>query len=266
MTQAPSRPQAGYLLRRWRRQIGRRHRKACTPSRLAVVGRLIRGPVVDGLIEIEKLILTVVYEEACRGGLRIRFAGFAGRRIPWGVSWGGSAGNRFDKDLGRRPRPGARGRGLALEDEKLLQAGLQLHACLRRGRPARSRIQLPSLWAGFRPDDVDRIQGDGPEFLGACHTAGLAAAELMAEHRRECRGLVLYPLDWVSHEWERATAVFADLNAFPKRQVFALHNPADDLTGFRGACEFDLYHSRFRRSRPPASPGSRPTEAVPQEA
>ena len=59
-------------------------------------------------------------------------------------------------------------------------------------------------------------------------------------------GLALFPLPWVSHLWEQFRAVFVDLANFPTYQVFELSNPATDLCGFRAACEFDFFDSRFR--------------------
>jgi hypothetical protein len=49
----------------------------------------------------------------------------------------------------------------------------------------------------------------------------------------------------VSHCWQQAVAVFADLGRFPKRQVFAMHSPADDLVGHQGAAAFNFWNSRF---------------------
>jgi hypothetical protein len=70
----------------------------------------------------------------------------------------------------------------------------------------------------------------------------------LLEHlRRDHLGLVLHPLAWVSHHWQQAVAVFADLEQFPRRQVFHLRQPSDDLVGFQNAAEFDFY-SRFRHA------------------
>ena len=43
--------------------------------------------------------------------------------------------------------------------------------------------------------------------------------------------------------------VFADLELFPRRQVFSLPNLPDDLIGFQDAVEFDLFGNRFRGRR-----------------
>jgi hypothetical protein len=75
----------------------------------------------------------------------------------------------------------------------------------------------------------------------------------MACVTREHLGLVLYPLGWVSHCWQQAAAVLADLERFPKRQVFRLRRLPNDLVSYQDAAEFDLFSSRFRTAakRPP---------------
>lgn len=61
--------------------------------------------------------------------------------------------------------------------------------------------------------------------------------------RRKCRAhgrYVLCPLDWVSHEWERIAAIYADLDGFPTLQTIRAANLASALTGHRGAATFDF--------------------------
>ena len=58
----------------------------------------------------------------------------------------------------------------------------------------------------------------------------------------------------MSHHWQQAVAVFADLERFPTRQVFALRTLPGDLVGFQDAAVFDFHNTRFR----PAS-GSLPS-------
>ena len=72
-----------------------------------------------------------------------------------------------------------------------------------------------------------------------CHRTGKPAWRLMETIRRDYLGLSVYPLAWVSHHWQQATAIFADLTHFPKRQVFR-RRERDDLTGFHDAAEFDF--------------------------
>jgi hypothetical protein len=83
----------------------------------------------------------------------------------------------------------------------------------------------------------------------------------LLEHlRRDQFGLALYPLAWVSHLWEKAVAVFAELDGYPKRQVFRLDAASDGLAGFQGACEYDF---RPGQVRPPVSqPGKMPSRPL----
>jgi hypothetical protein len=186
-------------------------------------------------------------------------AGYSSTRIPWGVRFGGAEQCRFFKNLSLQPVPGARGCRLDLASEELLVLGLQLdreldrHARYRQ-RQAREHVQLPKLWAGFRPADAASITGDGPELAAYAARTGRLPQRLLEHLRRDLFGLVLYPLAWVSHCWQQAVAVFADLGRFPKRQVFRLQQLPDDLVGYQDAAEFNFRDSRFcqRRKRRPA--------------
>lgn len=236
-------------LARWDARFGKRRRNRTPPRPFGALGYLANGPVVDGLAEIENLVLVAVYDEPQESGkLALRLAGFAGRRVPWGVQWGGQDGNLFFKDLLLRPSRQARGRRLDAACESLLALALKLDRQLERHarypRPARPQpLRLPRLWAGFRASQVAHITGDGPELA----RIGRSADDLLAESRRSHEGLVLYPLEWVSHQWPRMAAVFADLATYSRWQVFPLHDIPADLQGHQAAAEFDFYHSRFRR-------------------
>jgi hypothetical protein len=81
---------------------------------------------------------------------------------------------------------------------------------------------LPCLWAGFKPAEATSITGEGPELEAYCRRTGKSADRLLDEIRREYFGLSLRPFPWVSHHWQQAVAVFADLTRFPRRQVFRL--------------------------------------------
>ena len=82
--------------------------------------------------------------------------------------------------------------------------------------------------------------------MDLCQRCGEPARTLLRSARRTHRGLVLFPLDWVSHRWREVACVFADVGRFRRRQLFRLRDPARDLVGYRGAVEFDFFHSRFR--------------------
>jgi hypothetical protein len=204
-------------------------------------------------VEIENLVLVVVYDEHQPSGkLALRLAGFTGARVPWGVQWGGVDHSLFFKDLFLRPEPRARGGRLDASRESLLALALRLDRQIERQARCpwtwrRRRLSLPRLWAGFRASLAPQISGDGPELAEAVRRTGRNSHQLLAESKREHGGLALYPLDWVSHHWQRITAVFADLAAFPQGQVFPLWHWPEDLEGYRGASRFDLFHSRFRR-------------------
>ena len=226
---------------------------ACLRShRLAAMSVLTKAKLHEGLIPLRRVLFVVLHDEIsgwCPE--RTRLAGYGARRVAWGVRCGGAQDCRFDKNANPRPKPRAVGWRMDARHRAVVRTARQLRKEIA-SRQSESdgaistHIQLPEFWAAFGPCDVDRIDGDGPELLGEVHTTGQSAAELMCERRRDHNGLTLYPLPWVSHLWERFRAVFVDLADFPRHQVFQLSDPATDLCGFRAACEFDFFHSRFR--------------------
>ena len=238
----------------WRRQIGRRHRNR-DPRPLAALGYLTNGPVVEDLIEVEKLVLVVVHDETAeRGNMSTRVAGYLGCPIPWGIRWGGAENSRFLKNLLLQPMPGARGQRLDTASESLLRLALQLDRDIERQlyyrrRFNREQLRLPKLWAGFRPAVAAGIEPGGPELDGYCGRTGRSTTEALDSIGRHYFGFVLFPLAWVSSAWQQAAAVFADLRRLPLRQVFPVNNPPEHLIGFQGAAEYDFCNSRFRSSR-----------------
>jgi len=222
------------------------------PRRLAAMSLLTKARIHEGLIPLRRVLFVVLYDEdAGWSPPRTRLAGYGARRVPWGIRCGGAQDCHFDKDTNLRPKPRAVGWRMDSRHRAVLRTARQLRKEIasRRDEPhgaISTQIQLPKFWAAFGPRDDDRIDGDGPELLGEVHTSGRGAEELMRERRRDHNGLTLYPLPWVSHLWERFRAVFVDLADFPTRQVFGLSDPATDLCGYRAACEFDFFHSRFR--------------------
>lgn len=242
------------LLERWRTCFGVGAACPRVPRRVAGLAYLVHGPAPDGLVEVEKLVLAVLYDERLRNRTALRLAGFSGCRVPWGVRWGGREGCRFFKDLWLQPVPQARGLRLDTNSTDLLRMGLELEEHIRQTcqnglRPSQGHLRLPNLWAGFRPSEAQTISGQGPELTEYCRKTSRSDSSLMARLRREYFGLTLYPLAWVSHHWRQFAAVFADLDGFPAYQVFPLRRFPDDLIGFQGAAEYDLFHSRFRRCR-----------------
>ena len=247
-------------LEAWRNRCGSQHRRCCPSRPLAAMGYLTNGPVIGGLIEIEKLLLVVLHDEQDdRGRQTLRLSGFSGAAVPWGVRWGGPERSQFYKDLLFQPRPCARGLRLDTASGGLLRLALQLDRDLERHvrysrRCKREQVLLPHLWAGFRAAEAASFTGDGPELAAYCQRTGHAASDTFRALRRDYFGLVLYPFSWVSHHWQQAVAVFADLGRFPQRQVFPLQNPPEDLVGCQDAAEYDLWHSRFRMPAAKQSP------------
>ena len=240
-------------LDQWRQRLGGRRRFHAQPRPMAALGYLANGPVIEGLIEIEKLVTVLLYDEPTdKGRLALRLVGYSASRVPWGVRFGGPERCRFEKNLFLQPVPQARGYRLDLASTELLQLGLGLDReierhCRYRPRQARRDIRLPKLWAGFRADDVENITGDGPELADYAQRIGMSVERLMEQLCRNYFGLTLHPLAWVSHRWQQAVAIFADLTRFPRRQVFSLNQLPGNLVGFQGAAEFNFFDSRFRR-------------------
>lgn len=237
-------------LDQWRKRLGGRRYRRTQPRPLAALGYLVNGPVIDGLIEVEKLHLVLLCDEQLRPGhCALRLAGYSGSRVPWGVRFGGPENCQFYKDLLLQPVPSGRAYRLDLADEDLLALGLglerELDRCVRFCQQrVREHVCLPKLWAGFQPDDAASITGDGPELAAYAARTGRSPQHLLQHLRRDQFGLAIYPLGWVSHLWEKAVAVFADVDGVPRWQVFRLHHAPDDLVGFHGACEYDFYHGQ----------------------
>ena len=203
------------LLDLWRNHLGGRRHRHCQPRPLAAMVYLANGPVIDGLIEVEKLCIIILsHEQLHPGHCTLRLAGYSGSRVPWGGRFGGPQNCKFFKDLSLQPVPGGRGYRLDLDGTELLALGLGLereldcHARYRQSQ-VRQQLQLPKLWAGFQSADAASITGDGPELAAYASRTGRSPQRLLEHLRREHLGLVLYPLGWVSHRWQQAVAVFA---------------------------------------------------------
>lgn len=238
-------------LNQWRQRFGGRHRHYRRPRPLAALGYLAHGPVLEGLVEIEKLLLVVLYDAPTgRGQHAVRLAGYSGDRVPWGIKWGGSEQCRFLKNLLLQPVANGPGLRLSTTSTELLHLGLQLDRELERhlrqpSLPVRQQLRLPCLWAGFKPADAVAITGEGPELEAYSRRTGKSAEGLLEGIRREYFGLSLYAFPWVSHHWQQAVAVFADLARFPRRQVFRLRQLPSALIGCQDNAEFDFCNSRF---------------------
>ena len=250
------------LIHRWRRQIGSQQRRRArrAPRPFAALSYLVNGPVIEGLIDLRRLVLVVLHDQL-RGEESpvIRVAGYTGTVIPWGVMFGGADQIRLDKNLSLAPAANARGGRLDLAQGGLLSLALQLDRQLERHLdyphlPRRTRPRLPQLWATVDRAVVDEVCREGLQYRDQSSNDDMPPYKCLAASRRELSGMSLLPLELISHAWQRFGAVFADLRQFPKRQVFSVENPAADLCGYDGAVEFDFFHSRF------GTPSSRPSQ------
>ncbi len=211
-------------LEQWWQRFGGRRRGNRRPSPLAAMGYLAQGPVLEGLIEIERLVLVVLHDVPTGHGQHaVRLVGFAGGRVPWGVKWGGAERSKFCKNLLLQPVANGPGLRLSTASADLLRLGLQLDRDLERhvrrpSLPVRQQLRLPCLWAGFKPADAAGINGDGPELTAYASRTGRHPQRLLEHLRRDHFGMPLYPVAWVSHHWQQAVAVFADMERFPRRQ------------------------------------------------
>ena len=238
----------GRRLGRQREQSSKRRPRSIV--RTAALGYLPHGQIKHGLIPVEELTLVVLYGNAIMPGHWL--AGYSAQRVPWGVAWGGVERNAFLKDLCLAPTIGGRAAQLDLQQAALVELARQLNQCLEQQRTQRlpavqKRLELPRFWAGFEPAAARRIKGAGPDLFALCRRRRQSARMLLRSARRRHQDLVLFPLEWVSHQWRAMACVFADVGRFRKRQLFRLQDPAQDLVGYRGAAEFDFFHSRFRR-------------------
>jgi hypothetical protein len=226
-------------------------RRPLSTTGVAALDYLPRGQIKRGLIPIEKLTLVVLYADATQSGRWL--AGYSGERVPWGVAWGSAERRQFLKDLTLPAKVGAPAAQLELEDASLIELAYQLNGLLEQHRSQRlpavqRRLELPKLWAGFERKAANHVKGSGPELYAQCQRRSRSARALLNSSRRFHGGLVLFPLNWVSHRWRDIACVFADVGRFRKRQVFRLPEPGQDLVGYRGASEFNFFHGRFRRN------------------
>jgi len=217
---------------------------------LAALGYLTDGVAINGLIDVEKLTLIILYDEQLSPKYcALRLAGYSAGRVPWGICIGGPKQCRFFKDLGLQPVPGGLGYRLDLADERLLTQALGLERTLVRcaryqHRQIREQVRLPMLWAAFHPTDAVNLIGDGPELTAYAQRTSKSPQHLLKRLQRDHLGMILFPFTWVSHHWQQTVAVFADLDRFPKQQVFRLWRFPDGLVGFQDAIEFDFHQAR----------------------
>jgi hypothetical protein len=240
------------LLQRWRCQVAsQRRRNACALRQDAALGYLAQGPIYHGLIDVRRLVFVVLHDQQRpNNALAMRVSGYVASGVPWGVKIGGSDHNRFEKDLMCAPARRARGQRFDLAQSELLGLALQLDRYLDRQarhcrKPRLHHPRWPQPWAAFEPAIAAHFRGAGPEFETR-RDACTRPADRFRSVQRTVIGLTAFPLEWVSHEWQRITTVFADMQSMPKRQIFTLDHAHRNLCGFGGAVEYDLLNSRFR--------------------
>jgi hypothetical protein len=237
------------LLSQWGKQIGgqgrRRSRRGPRPF-AALTFYTCRAPV-DGLVELRHFRLCLLQDISIASSfVGHRLAIYRAKRIPWGVLLGGAAQICCEKDLGLMPGRSSQWRRIAGNDRDLLTLGLHLDDYLERHSrypffPRRNAPRLPQFWAVL---DSLVPRGEGPEFEAYCGNTKLAPDAAILQARRQHLCHWMYPLEFVSHEWQRFGGIYIDLRSVSKHQVIRL-DCGDSLSGYRGACQFDFVRSRF---------------------
>ena len=231
-------------LDQWRHRFGGRRRRT-QPRPLAAMGYLTDGPTVNNLIEVEKFILVLLYDDLFRPGCcASRSPGIPAAAFRGAFSSAANQTAVSSKTLASSLFQGAQGYRIDVADEDLLELAIALNRQLDRharfGLNAHERPFLPRLWAGFRPADAATITGDGAELKAYAARTGKSPQRLLNHLRRQHHDLVLHPLPWVSNRWQQAVTVFVDLDRFPRRQVFRPESLPDGLVGYHEATEFDF--------------------------
>jgi hypothetical protein len=224
------------------------------PREIAALGFLINGWEPAQYVELNKLVLVVLYDEPRESRrLALRLCGYGAKIVPHGVQWGGPSQRRFCRDLTLVPCPGAKRSRIDINNGGLLDLAFQLEVRIQRAvrhrrLGPRRTFRLPKLWAAFHPSVTGRLVGSGPEFTQILQRFGFESQALLEKFRRELFGLALYPLDWVSEHLRSATTVFAELNEFPQVQVFRFRSLPESLIGYQGACAYDFFSKASGRS------------------
>jgi hypothetical protein len=200
----------------------------------------------DQLVPLEAISAVVLSVEPTKfGPTCLRFSVYAASPIPFGVQWGSAENCRLSKNLRLRPRLRAKGRRFDLTRVRLIHSAIDLFeaVCKAEAHEISDHLQLPQVWAGFDPSHP--VEGDGPELLGLVHQLGLSSTQLMERSRRVHESQVLFPLEFVSHEWQHAR-LYVEPATVPSLQVIRCENQVETLDGFRGAAAFDFVADVFR--------------------
>lgn len=221
----------------WRDLMVRRYRQpdAEAASRFVVMSYLSHGPIYNQLIELDRFIPVLLYEEPSTGRIPIiRLAGYEGALTATHVHFGGAEQCRFFKNLALTPSSAGNRARLASSNSLLTRLALRMECRLQAERrhwyrPRQVGLQFPQLWAAYRQADAVRV--------------GLDTCTAKAHHN-----LYLFPVGQVKSVLAEAVTCYVDLSAWPALQCFALHSSPGDLAGMTEAVLYDFYGSRYRSS------------------
>ena len=255
-------PSCVELLNQWQRQFSFRQKRGGSRG-IGALGWVVEGKQTGELVELERLLFVVVYDEQFASEkTAVRVGTYRASRIEHGVQYGGPANARLYKDMMLSPRPGGGHLRLDLYNMAVLDRALRLNrridVALRfQPRISRRGLRLPRLWAAFSPEVACGLAGSGPEFEALCGRFGVEPDLMLRKFERERDGLALYPLEWVSDRLAAASAVLVERTGFPSCQVFGVASPEVDLVGYSGAAAFDFYSYNFRACRNNARRGGK---------
>jgi hypothetical protein len=234
------------LMNQWRRQVAWRRRPGQSPRGLGGLAWLTPATPSAGLVDLQDLTIVVAYDELqANDQLATRIAGYRAVRVDHGVQWGGREQLRFSKNLLLAPRPGGGYQRLDLLNAANLGLALRLNrridmALVHQTSAFRRTLRLPVLWAGFAASIAETVVGEGPEIEQLCGRFGLEPAAMLRKFQRTGRDLTFLPLEWVGDQLPLASRVCAEVEGFPRLQVFGVSDLAVDLVGFAGAMAYDF--------------------------
>jgi hypothetical protein len=255
------------LLRQWRRQMAAH----CSWQHVAARKGFAALTFLDNsnrstrFVDINNLFVLLLFEDDYYRYDRapLRLCGYKVRDISHGVEWGGAENCKLFKDATLTPQHGARGQRLDRRKLNLIEHALRLDRRLSRAarHPAAPwpNLQLPRLWAGFRPNHAAALRGEGPEFENECAMQCARAMEFFHVSAQCIEGLTCYQLDWISGQLDGAVAVFAEVTYQMRHQICRIGKLPDGLSGFQGSSVFDFFSNHFRgqTGNRPRRPGNR---------
>jgi hypothetical protein len=250
----PATQNAAELHHQWRRRLT----SHCNPRFVAARKGFVAMTFVDQgktgsrFVDIPNLLVVVLYEDESLSDCHpaLRFAAYSVSCNKHGIRWGGSSNCRLFKNLALVPQPSARGQRLDRRKTDLVALALRLDRRLSRAARHSAApwppLRLPTLWAGFPARHAAGLSGAQHGSDAQSRAAESTSPEFFrVTHNID--GLTAFPIECVSHQLDRAVAVFAELTLATRRQVCRIGSVPDGLIGIRGPSEFDFYKSQFRR-------------------